>query len=134
MRRLHFAFVVRFYILTRGGGGLVRQPLEQKRGPHGPPEGANRYMEQVSFLRPAQPLIFFHSPQTPLEKWGTFSLFLFNGTNCGQGGGAERSCPCVQDFLISPDAVAMALKWSGRLSEKYLHRQHCLVNLVILYE
>jgi hypothetical protein len=37
----------------------------------------------------------------------------------------------VQLFLYSPDAFAMALKCSGRLSEKYLHRQHCLVSLVI---
>jgi len=129
MRRLHFAFVVRFYILGRGGP--VRKPFIRRR-PHRPPEGANCCMGHRSFLRPAQPVIFFQSPQTPLEKWGTFSLLLFNGTNCGQGGGAERSCLCVQDFLISPDALAMAFKWSGRLSEKYLHRQHCLLNLVIL--
>ena len=50
----------------------------------------------------------------------------------GQGGGAEGSSPWVQLFLFSPDAFAMALKCSGRLSEKYLHRQHCLLSLVIL--
>jgi hypothetical protein len=89
-------------------------------------------MAQLNFLRPLQELIFLQFPQTPLEKWEAFSLLLYNGTNCGQGGGAERSCLCVQDFLVSPDAFAMAFKCSGRLSEKYLHRQHCLLNLVIL--
>lgn len=38
----------------------------------------------------------------------------------------------MQFFFVSPDAFAMALKCSGRLSEKYLHRQHCLLSLVIL--
>jgi hypothetical protein len=38
----------------------------------------------------------------------------------------------VQLFRVSPDAFAMALKCSGRLSEKYLQRQHCLVSLVIM--
>ncbi len=38
----------------------------------------------------------------------------------------------MQLFRVSPDAFAMALKCSGRLSEKYLQRQHCLLSLVIL--
>ena len=99
----------------------------------GEPGGETPLWEYRGFLGGlSQEAIFFQLPQTPLEKWVDLVLSLFKGMYWGQGGGAEGSCPCVQLFLVSPDAFAIALKCSDRLSEKYLHRQHCLVSLVIL--